>query len=60
MWLVTRAGREAWKSQDTAIPERYRRLLRSIDEGLASGADGYVTKPYSKNMLIGVIKGVLG
>ncbi|OGA76320.1 MAG: hypothetical protein A3G81_01295 [Betaproteobacteria bacterium RIFCSPLOWO2_12_FULL_65_14] len=31
MWLVTSAGREAWKSQDTAIPERYRRLLRSID-----------------------------
>jgi CheY-like chemotaxis protein len=31
MWLVTSAGRDAWKAQDTAIPERYRRLLRSID-----------------------------
>lgn len=31
MWLVTSAGRNAWKAQDTAIPERYRRLLRSID-----------------------------
>lgn len=31
-----------------------------IAEGLALGADGYVTKPYSKNILIGVIKGVLG
>lgn len=31
MWLVTSAGREAWKAKDTAIPEEYRRLLRSID-----------------------------
>ena len=31
-----------------------------IAHGLALGADGYVTKPYSKNILIGVIKGVLG
>lgn len=31
-----------------------------IGEGLALGADGYVTKPYSKNILVGVIKGVLG
>jgi len=31
MWLVTTAGREAWKAEDTAIPERYRRLLRNID-----------------------------
>ncbi len=31
MWRVTSAGREAWKAQDTAIPERYRRLLQSID-----------------------------
>jgi CheY-like chemotaxis protein len=31
MWLVTAAGREAWKAQDSAIPDRYRRLLRSID-----------------------------
>ena len=31
-----------------------------IARGLALGADGYVTKPYSKNILVGVIKGVLG
>jgi CheY-like chemotaxis protein len=31
MWLVTSAGRNAWKVEDTAIPEGYRRLLRSID-----------------------------
>lgn len=32
----------------------------SIAQGLALGADGYVTKPYSKSILVGVIKGVLG
>lgn len=32
----------------------------SIAKGLALGADGYVTKPYSKSVLVGVIKGVLG
>ena len=31
-----------------------------VARGLALGADGYVTKPYSKNILVGVIKGVLG
>ena len=31
MWWVTSVGREAWEAQDTAIPERYRRLLCSID-----------------------------
>jgi CheY-like chemotaxis protein len=31
-----------------------------VATGLALGADGYVTKPYSKNILVGVIKGVLG
>ena len=31
-----------------------------VVQGLALGADGYVTKPYSKNILVGVIKGVLG
>lgn len=31
-----------------------------VAKGLALGAHGYVTKPYSKNILIGVIKGVLG
>lgn len=30
-----------------------------IARGLALGADGYVTKPYSKNVLAGVIAGVL-
>jgi CheY-like chemotaxis protein len=30
-----------------------------IARGLAYGADGYVTKPYSKNVLAGVISGVL-
>ena len=30
-----------------------------VARGLALGADGYVTKPYSKNILVGVIKGVL-
>ena len=30
-----------------------------VAKGLALGADGYVTKPYSKNILVGVIKGVL-
>jgi CheY-like chemotaxis protein len=31
MWLLTGAGREAWQSQDTAVPEAYRRLLWLID-----------------------------
>jgi CheY-like chemotaxis protein len=31
-----------------------------VAQGLALGADGYVTKPYSKDILIGVVKGVLG
>jgi DNA-binding response OmpR family regulator len=31
-----------------------------VAQGLALGADGYITKPYSKNILVGVIKGVLG
>ncbi len=31
-----------------------------VARGLALGADGYVTKPYSKDILIGVVKGVLG
>lgn len=31
-----------------------------IAQGLASGADGYVTKPYSKHVLVGVIRGILG
>jgi CheY-like chemotaxis protein len=31
MWLVTAAGRKAWKTQDIAIPDQYRSLLRSID-----------------------------
>lgn len=30
-----------------------------VAKGLAFGADGYVTKPYSKNILAGVISGVL-
>jgi len=30
-----------------------------IAHGLELGADGYVTKPYSKNVLVGVISGVL-
>ena len=30
-----------------------------VAKGLALGADGYVTKPYSKNILVGVIKAVL-
>jgi two-component system, OmpR family, response regulator len=30
-----------------------------IARGLALGADGYVTKPYSQNVLVGVISGVL-
>lgn len=30
-----------------------------IARGLALGADGYVTKPYSKNILVGVLAGVL-
>lgn len=30
-----------------------------VAKELALGADGYVTKPYSKNILVGVIKGVL-
>ncbi|HVL35840.1 MAG TPA: response regulator [Burkholderiales bacterium] len=31
-----------------------------IGRGLALGADGYVTKPYSKDLLVRVIRGVLG
>ena len=30
-----------------------------IARGLALGADGYVTKPYSRNILVGVLAGVL-
>jgi DNA-binding response OmpR family regulator len=30
-----------------------------IAKGLALGADGYVTKPYSKSILAGVISGIL-
>jgi CheY-like chemotaxis protein len=30
-----------------------------VAKGLVLGAEGYVIKPYSKNMLVGVIKGVL-
>lgn len=30
-----------------------------IATGLALGADGYVTKPYSKNIVVGVVSGVL-
>jgi CheY-like chemotaxis protein len=40
MWQVTQAGREAWKARDTAIPEPYRQLLRSIDvEGYTRAVD---------------------
>lgn len=31
-----------------------------VAKGLALGADGYVTKPYSKNILVGVLREVLG
>jgi DNA-binding response OmpR family regulator len=34
--------------------------VEHVATGLGLGADGYVTKPYSKNILVGVIKGVLG
>jgi CheY-like chemotaxis protein len=33
--------------------------VADIAKGLALGADGYVTKPYSKNILVGVVAGVL-
>jgi CheY-like chemotaxis protein len=33
---------------------------RDVARGLELGADGYVTKPYSKSILAGVISGVLG
>lgn len=31
MYVVTKAGRDAWESQDTSVPEQYRRLLWLID-----------------------------
>ena len=33
--------------------------LADIRNGLALGADGYVTKPYSKNILVDAIRKVL-
>jgi DNA-binding response OmpR family regulator len=31
-----------------------------IGKGLALGADGYVTKPYTKNILADVVRRILG
>ncbi len=31
-----------------------------VRKGLALGADGYVTKPYSKNVVVDAIRQVLG
>jgi len=35
-------------------------LLLEVMQGLAAGADGYVTKPFKMSALVGVVNAALG
>ena len=51
MYVITNAGREAWESQDAAIPEQYRRLLWLVDvQGTARAVRG-LAQDHSPSLL---------
>lgn len=51
MYAITSAGREAWESQDAAVPEQYRRLLWLIDVQGASRAVRGLAEDHSPSLL---------
>jgi len=66
-YRLTAAGREAWESQDTAIPADYRRILWMMDMQGQSGVAQALTRLYPRDMLeewlremeeIGLVEGV--
>jgi len=50
-YRLTAAGREAWESQDTAIPADYRRILWMMDMQGQSGVAQALTRLYPRDML---------
>jgi len=49
-----------WSLRLACLPKKSGKAeLGDIRKGLALGADGYITKPYSKNQLAEVIRRVL-
>jgi CheY-like chemotaxis protein len=51
IFKVTAAGREAWESQDVAVPAEYRRMLWMMDFQGHAGVIGDLLRRYPKHML---------
>jgi len=51
VYQLTPAGRQAWESQDTAVPEDYRRILWLMDFHGQDGVLGELLRRYPKNVL---------
>jgi len=51
IFKVTPAGREAWESQDVAVPADYRRMLWMMDFQGHAGVIGDLLRRYPKHML---------
>jgi len=50
-YRLTAAGRSAWESQDTAVPEDYRRILWLMDFHGQDGVVGELLRRYPRNVL---------
>ena len=50
-YQLTAAGRSAWESQDTAVPEDYRRILWLMDFHGQDGVVGELLRRYPRNVL---------
>jgi two-component system, OmpR family, response regulator len=58
MYVVSKAGREAWKSADAAVPEQYRKFLWMIEvqgyeqavEALGQGHPAFLVRDWLKEM----------
>jgi CheY-like chemotaxis protein len=51
MYRLTAAGRQAWESQDIAVPEDYRRILWLMDFHGQDGVAGELLRRYPRNVL---------
>jgi PleD family two-component response regulator len=51
VYQLTQAGRQAWESQDTAVPEDYRRILWLMDFHGQQGILAELLRRYPKNVL---------
>jgi hypothetical protein len=51
VYQLTQAGRQAWESQDTAVPEDYRRILWLMDFHGQEGILAELLRRYPKNVL---------